>query len=67
MLQNHWSHKMHISCPNCCSHTIRKNGSIHTGKQKCQCASCSKQFVENPQNKMIPEETKERIHIQYRR
>jgi len=27
---------MNISCPNCCSHTIRRNGSIHTGKQKYQ-------------------------------
>ena len=52
---------MNISCPNCSSHTIRKNGSIHTGKQKYQCVSCNKQFVENPQNKMIPEGTKERI------
>lgn len=52
---------MNISCPNCCSHTIRRNGSIHTGKQKYQCVACSKQFVENPQNKIIPEGTKERI------
>jgi hypothetical protein len=52
---------MNISCPNCCSHTVRKNGSIHTGKQKYQCVSCNKQFVENPQNKVIPEGTKERI------
>lgn len=52
---------MNISCPNCCSHTVRKNGSIHTGKQKYQCVSCNKQFVENPQNKIIPEGTKERI------
>ena len=52
---------MNISCPNCCSHTVRKNGSIHTGKQKYQCVSCNKQFVENPQNKIIPEDTKERI------
>lgn len=52
---------MNIACPNCCSHTVRKNGSIHTGKQKYQCVSCNKQFVENPQNKIIPEGTKERI------
>ena len=52
---------MNISCPNCCSHTIRRNGSIHTGKQKYQCFACNKQFVENPQNKIIPEGTKERI------
>ena len=52
---------MNISCPNCCSHTVRKNGSIHTGKQKYQCVSCNKQFVEEPQNKILPEDTKERI------
>lgn len=52
---------MNISCPNCSSHIVRKNGSTHTGKQKYQCVSCNKQFVENPQNKMISEGTKERI------
>lgn len=52
---------MNISCPQCHSHTIRKNGSIHTGKQKYECISCQKQFVENPQNKIIPDDTKERI------
>ncbi|MGL4539457.1 MAG: IS1/IS1595 family N-terminal zinc-binding domain-containing protein [Candidatus Rhabdochlamydia sp.] len=39
----------------------KKNGSIHTGKQKYQCVSCNKQFVENPQNKIILEGTKEPI------
>ena len=52
---------MDISCPHCHSHTIRKNGSIHTGKQKYECLACKKQFIENPQNKIIPNETKERI------
>lgn len=52
---------MQISCPHCHSQAIRKNGSIHTGKQKYECISCRKQFVENPQNKIIPEDTKERI------
>lgn len=52
---------MNISCPHCHSKTIRKNGSIHTGKQKYECLSCKKQFVENPQNKVIPDDTKERI------
>jgi transposase-like protein len=52
---------MNISCPNCSSHTVRKKRSIHTGKQKNQSVSCNKQFVENPQNKKIPEGTKERI------
>ena len=52
---------MNISCPNFCSQKEKKNGSIHTGKQKYQCVSCNKQFVKNPQNKIIPEDTKERI------
>lgn len=52
---------MNISCPHCHAHTIRKNGSIHTGKQKYECLACRRQFVENPQNKIIPDDTRERI------
>ena len=52
---------MNISCPNCRSLTIRKNGSIHNGKQKYQCLSCLKQFVKDPENKTIPKDTKDRI------
>lgn len=52
---------MNISCPNCHSCTIRKNGSIHTGKQKYECLSCRKQFIENPQNKIISDDNRERI------
>jgi hypothetical protein len=52
---------MDISCPHCKSCTVRKNGSIHSGKQKYECLSCRKQFVEDPQNKIIPDDTKERI------
>lgn len=52
---------MNISCPHCHSTTVRKNGSIHSGKQKYECLSCHKQFVEDPQNKIIPDDTKERI------
>jgi len=54
-------HYMIITCPHCKSFTVRKNGSTPNGKQKFQCVSCSKQFVEDPQNKIIPSETKERI------
>jgi IS1 family transposase len=50
-----------LTCPACQSKTIKKNGSIHSGKQKYECLSCKKQFIENPQNKSIPEETRERI------
>lgn len=52
---------MNIACPHCQSLAARKNGSIHNGKQKYQCLSCLRQFVENPQNKVIPPETRERI------
>ena len=52
---------MHIFCPHCNSSTIRKNGSIHAGKQKYECLACRKQFVERPQNKIISEDLKERI------
>jgi len=37
---------------------IKKNGSIHNGKQKYGCLSCHRQFVEAPENKIIPEETR---------
>lgn len=52
---------MNISCPHCYSNTVRKNGSIHSGKQKYECLCCRKQFIEDPQNKIIPDDTKERI------
>ena len=52
---------MNIACPHCHALIARKNGSTHNGKQKYQCISCSKQFVEDPQNKLIPQDTKERI------
>ena len=52
---------MNIACPHCHSLITRKNGSTSNGKQKYQCVSCLKQFIENPQNKIIPEETRERI------
>ena len=52
---------MNISCPYCQSGTVRKNGSIHSGKQKYECLACQKQFVEDPQNKIILDDIKERI------
>lgn len=44
---------MDISCPHCQSLTVRKNSSIHSGKQKFECLFCHKQFVEDHQNKII--------------
>jgi IS1 family transposase len=52
---------MNIACPHCSALIARKNGSTSNGKQKFQCLSCLKQFVEDPQNKIIPADTKERI------
>ena len=50
-----------IICTHCHSQTVRKNGSIHSGKQKYECLNCHKQFVEHPQNKIISDDVKERI------
>ncbi len=52
---------MTLTCPQCKATAIKKNGSIHNGKQKYECLACRRQFVENPQYKRIPAETKERI------
>lgn len=43
-------------CPRCGSMNSIKNGYIHNGKQKYQCKSCNRQFVENPQNTTISKE-----------
>ena len=32
-----------------------KNGFIHNGKQKYACKDCGRQFIDNPQNKNIPQ------------
>jgi transposase-like protein len=52
---------MNLSCPTCSSITIKKNGHIHNGKQNHQCLSCGRQFVLNPEKKVIPEEEKAKI------
>ena len=46
-----------MTCPQCRSERIIKNGSIHTGKQKFLCKDCKRQFVEHPTNKTIAQET----------
>ncbi len=50
-----------MNCPNCSSNNIVKNGSIASGKQKFMCKDCGRQFVENPENKIIPDSTIELI------
>ena len=45
-------------CPACdSSHTV-KNGKIHNGKQNFKCRDCGRQFVQDPQNKIIDQATK---------
>lgn len=48
-------------CPHCTSTRTVKNGHVHNGKQNHRCKDCSRQFVEDPQNKIISPETKELI------
>ena len=39
------------------THTV-KNGKIHNGKQNFKCRECGRQFVKDPQNKIIDQATK---------
>lgn len=48
-------------CPTCHSSYVVKNGSIHNGKQNHKCKDCGRQFVQDPQNKIIDEATKRLI------
>ncbi len=47
-----------LSCPTCGSQASVKNGQTRHGKQNYKCNDCGRQFVENPQWRSIPEETK---------
>lgn len=42
-----------ITCPSCQSENIKKNGHIHNGKQNHYCKDCHRQFVLNPENKVV--------------
>jgi insertion element IS1 protein InsB len=46
------------TCPACDSTHIVKNGKIHNGKQNYKCRNCGRQFVQDPQNKIIDPATK---------
>ena len=50
-----------LVCPSCGSHNIVKNGRIHNGKQNHKCKNCARQFVINPQQKLINQATKDLI------
>jgi transposase-like protein len=46
------------ACPACNSAYTVKNGKIHNGKQNFKYRECGRQFVQDPQNKIIDHETK---------
>lgn len=48
-------------CPRCGSLGTIKNGFSHNGKPKCQCKECGRQFVLNPSQKTVSDETKQLI------
>ncbi len=50
-----------IFCPRCDSNEVVKNGLIHNGNQNFKCKQCGRQFVFNPRNKPIAQETKDLI------
>lgn len=50
-----------LSCPRCSSIRIKKNGTIHNGKQKYACLSCTRQFILDPQKRYINQETKKLV------
>lgn len=50
-----------LTCPNCCSQHVVKNGKIHNGKQNFKCQACVRQFVQNPENKIVDQATKDLI------
>lgn len=49
---------MECKCPSCQSTLIKKNGRTHTGKQNYRCLGCSRQFVQEPSQKIIDDPTK---------
>jgi insertion element IS1 protein InsB len=50
-----------MNCPKCESSKVVKNGCIHNGKQNYRCRDCGRQFVENPQQKLISQQTKDLV------
>lgn len=46
-----------MQCPRCQGTQVVKNGTIHSGKPKWMCKTCRRQFVADPQQRRIPEET----------
>lgn len=52
---------MRTCCPSCGSNAFKKNGINQHGDQNHKCLGCNRQFVLDPQNKIISKETKDLI------
>lgn len=52
---------MRTCCPSCNSKAFVRNGFNHHGDQNHRCLDCKRQFVLDPHNKIISEETKSLI------
>ena len=52
-----------ISCPDCQSIKVKKNGHTHNGKQNHQCNNCGREFVMNPNKSSISEDKKTMIRL----
>lgn len=50
-----------LNCPRCEGTHVVKNGLTYLGKQNHKCRGCGRQFVENPQQKLISAETWKQI------
>ncbi|MBT9314460.1 IS1/IS1595 family N-terminal zinc-binding domain-containing protein [Leptothoe spongobia] len=46
------------NCPGCGSTCVVKNGKSHNGKQNHKCRNCGRQFVAEPTNTFVSDETK---------
>ena len=50
-----------MQCPTCQGTRVIKNGTIHNGKPKWKCKECGRQFVAEPNQRRISDETKQTI------
>jgi insertion element IS1 protein InsB len=47
-----------MTCPRCQGTRTVKNGTIHNGKPKWKCKDCGRQFVAEPTQRRISDQTK---------
>jgi insertion element IS1 protein InsB len=50
-----------MRCPRCQGIRLVKNGTIHMGKPKWMCKDCRRQFVADPAQRRISDDTKQTI------